>query len=532
MDIYEPKDYTIFGPTGCNHCGGVISETLVQILAAEGINIPPEIIRRGINAYVLHMDAGSVRINTPTDEKRIVAMFRGAGPKGTTGTKWESFDGFLQKLTKKIGAHIIHDWVSKIEFNPEGLPIVKTRKGRKQSYDLVVGAGGLNPSIFKLFKPLSNSFQAPKMTKSSIREFHLGNELIRKYFGDAMHVFLLDIPQLKFAALIPKGDYVTLVLLGEKIDKNLQETFLNSPVVKNCFPPDWDLTQKYSCQCFPSINVQSAVKPFCDRIVLIGDSATTKLYKNGIGAAYVTAKAAAITAIYGGVSSRHFKKYFWPVCKSIKDDNSIGKRIFSLIEIIQKQKHVKKGLLNQVHKENQNNSNYKPMSMILWDTFTGNAPYRDIFWRMLRPFLLFSLAKNTFEGLLRGRNAFKNIIEARGTDTGIGRIYQHGEIIIRQGEEARCMYVIQWGEVEIVSEKNGKEFRLATLGKGDFFGEMSLFERKVRSTSVKAKGLVQVITIDKQTLLRQIQVDPSVTFRILKKMSFRIHNLNQRLTQI
>ena len=36
-----------------------------------------------------------------------------------------------------------------------------------------------------------------------------------------MHVFLLDIPRLEIAALIPKGDYVTLAMLGEEIDDDL-----------------------------------------------------------------------------------------------------------------------------------------------------------------------------------------------------------------------------------------------------------------------------------------------------------------------
>jgi hypothetical protein len=43
-----------------------------------------------------------------------------------------------------------------------------------------------------------------------------------------MHVFLLDIPRLEFAALIPKGDYVTLCLLGDDIDEELMDRFFSS----------------------------------------------------------------------------------------------------------------------------------------------------------------------------------------------------------------------------------------------------------------------------------------------------------------
>ena len=87
VDIYEPRDYTSPGPKGCNMCGGIISETLVQNLATEGINLPPSVVQRGIDSYNMHMDVGSVRIDTPLQEKRIGAVHRGPGPRWTARCK-------------------------------------------------------------------------------------------------------------------------------------------------------------------------------------------------------------------------------------------------------------------------------------------------------------------------------------------------------------------------------------------------------------------------------------------------------------
>jgi len=50
------------------------------------------------------------------------------------------------------------------------------------------------------------------------------------------------------------------------------------------------------------------------------------------------------------------------------------------------------------------------------------------------------------------------------------------------------MYVIQEGQVEVLQEKNGKEVRLAICAKGDFFGEMAIFERDIRSATVRASA--------------------------------------------
>ena len=40
VDIYEPRDFTKPAPHGCNMCGGILSESLVQLLATEGIDLP------------------------------------------------------------------------------------------------------------------------------------------------------------------------------------------------------------------------------------------------------------------------------------------------------------------------------------------------------------------------------------------------------------------------------------------------------------------------------------------------------------
>lgn len=41
VDLYEPRDFRRPGPQGCNMCGGIVSESLVQNLAMEGISLPP-----------------------------------------------------------------------------------------------------------------------------------------------------------------------------------------------------------------------------------------------------------------------------------------------------------------------------------------------------------------------------------------------------------------------------------------------------------------------------------------------------------
>jgi CRP/FNR family cyclic AMP-dependent transcriptional regulator len=111
----------------------------------------------------------------------------------------------------------------------------------------------------------------------------------------------------------------------------------------------------------------------------------------------------------------------------------------------------------------------------------------------------------------------------------LGKLYPDGTIIVRQGEVGNCMYVIQEGEVEVLLRKGDTDVRVALLHEGDFFGEMAIFDQDVRSATVRARGEVRILTLEKRNFLRRIHEDPSLAFRILEKMSQRVRELNASL---
>jgi flavin-dependent dehydrogenase len=398
IDIYETKDFSAPGPAGCNMCGGVISESLVQLLATEGINLPDTVVRRGIDSYVLHSDVGTVRLETPHHEMRIASVHRGGGPRGAQSIVNGSFDGFLLDLACKKGANLIRARVEALAWE-NGRLRVGLKDGSAQTYDLLVGAVGVNTSTLALFETLGFRYRPPKTAKTFIAEFYLGAEAIKEYLGNSMHVFLIRFPGIDFAALIPKGDYVTLCLLGRKIDREAVDRFLDLPQVRSCFPPDWTHS-KNACQCSPKINVQEAKNPFCDRIVLIGDSGASRLYKDGIGAAYRAAKAASVTAVFEGISALDFRKFYLPAYRGAAMDNFFGKLIFFVVGLIRRLRFLQRGVLRLVGKEQKEENTKRRMSMVLWDSFTGSAPYREVFLRTLHPAFLGSFLVEIIKALL------------------------------------------------------------------------------------------------------------------------------------
>ena len=406
VDIYEPRDFSKPGPAGCNMCGGIVSESLVQALAIEGITLPADIVQRGIDSYVLHTDTERLRIDTPLQEKRIAALHRGGGPRDITAIKGGGLDGYLLTLARDLGAKIVAARVAEVGWDG-GRPQVRL-PDRAETYDLLAGATGVNSSGWQLFEALGLPSRRCKTTKAYITELHLGHEAITRHFGSAMHMFLLNIPRLDCAAIIPKGDFLTVCLLGRDIDAALISAFFQSPAVKRCFPSTW-IPAEGACHCAPKINIREASRPFMDRVVLLGDCGATRLYKDGIGAAYRTAKAAARTAVFSGIAARDFQRHYWPLYRAIAVDNRFGLLMFAVVHQIKAVHPLLRGVMRMSAKEQAAPGTARRMSIVLWDMFTGSAPYREIFVQTLHPRFLGRLAWESARALGSRNPATKEV---------------------------------------------------------------------------------------------------------------------------
>lgn len=407
VDVFEPRSFSDCGPAGCNHCGGIVSESLVQLLATDGINLPTEVVQRGIDSYVLHMDVGSVRILTPLEQSRIAAVYRGNGPRLGGPSGHTGFDQFLQEMAAAQGARIARELVARVDRDADGRMRVETVGGRSGIYELAVIASGVNSRLgADLMAKAGRPDDAAATVKTFICEFRLGRDTVEQRLGTSMHVFLLDLPRLQFAALIPKGDFVTCCLLGDDIDDELVASFLASREVRERFPEG--MPPPNCCHCFPRINIRGTRRPYGDRIVWIGDTGVARLYKDGIGAAYRTAKAAASTAAFNGVAASDFERHYMPTCRSISGDNRIGKAIFAGSHLAQRLRFCRKAMHRMTWEEQSFPDNPRRLSGILWDLFSGSAPYTDILRRACHPAFLSGFLWHATFGNLRPPAGLEN----------------------------------------------------------------------------------------------------------------------------
>lgn len=98
-----------------------------------------------------------------------------------------------------------------------------------------------------------------------------------------------------------------------------------------------------------------------------------------------------------------------------------------------------------------------------------------------------------------------------------------GKILARQGEPGREFYVILDGKADV--EIGGTQ--VATLGPGDFFGEMALLDQGPRVATVKASSDMEVAVLDPREFVSLIEEHPAVARKVLKVMAARLRRAEQ-----
>jgi len=114
----------------------------------------------------------------------------------------------------------------------------------------------------------------------------------------------------------------------------------------------------------------------------------------------------------------------------------------------------------------------------------------------------------------------------------LGKVYQPGQDIVRQGESGDCMYVIQGGEVDVLRMVDGVETAVDKMGPGDIFGEIAIVETTVRTSTVRAATEVRAITVDRETFLRRVKEDPTVALNVLRVMAGRVRRLDGEIVRL
>jgi len=103
--------------------------------------------------------------------------------------------------------------------------------------------------------------------------------------------------------------------------------------------------------------------------------------------------------------------------------------------------------------------------------------------------------------------------------------FDTGEKLVVEGDRGDSLFVVAAGQVTV--SKSGEEIgassvSLATLGPGDYFGEMSLLTGAPRTATVTAQGAVEVMVLDRAALAPALQSDPPLAETLSRVLAQRV----------
>jgi len=115
------------------------------------------------------------------------------------------------------------------------------------------------------------------------------------------------------------------------------------------------------------------------------------------------------------------------------------------------------------------------------------------------------------------------------------RTYNEGEVVFRQDDPGVGLYIIRDGQVEVYNENvNMIRNKIATLNKGDFFGDISLLNESPRSGTVLASKKTVLYGLFKPDLLNLMDSDPKLgqrlVYRLAQIVAERLRLINGKLS--
>ena len=365
-------------PSGCNRCAGILSSHLWSNLAELNLSIPEDVIQADLQSYNIHLDHQSIRLDRPDPSRRIISVYRGGGPRLVEGPPEASFDHFLLAQAVSRGAQHIRHRVRDVKW--DGQPVLSTAN-EQYTASLLVLATGINSR-----SPLDASYEyrQPKT------EVMAQDEVFRPQGWDSAEVnaYFKHPSGLSFGAIIPKGRYLNISLLGKGFTRSSIDEFITAQNLTDLLEHD---PSGNLCGCNPRIAVSAARHYFGDRWVAVGDAAVTRLYKDGIGSAYNTSRQAMTVAVKVGISGSVFRKNYAPTCRSIDIDNFYGSLLFRMWNFILGSPAILETWKGAVRWEMSQPARERRHTNILWGMLTGDEPYRQLFYRSINIIALLHL---------------------------------------------------------------------------------------------------------------------------------------------
>jgi hypothetical protein len=417
--IVEKRGLTNLGTDGfqcwgCNFCAGGISPRLNEVLEEHGLVVPEEVIQGRIDYVWIKGQWKNFRLRVPKG-MRMYSVFRGSLPSRRSGRP-EGFDGFLLGEAVKKGARILYGKVEAMAYAASGMPRLRVRTKSGEVVSLEAGfvaiATGINAhggldyrddALIVSLQRLNPAFVPGKSRKAFIFELEVGEDYLARH----MHreIYFIEYASkhlaLEHTALVPKGRFLTVAMIGKSIDEavlagdsqQIVHDFLTLPQIERILPGIE--AARLACACAPRMAVTTARSPFGDRFAIIGDAVGSRLNKDGLFSAHVTASRLAQTVLHDGIDKQALAKGYGKAIKWLAADNRFGRMVFGVSRVAFTRPVLSRITYQAFATECKvRDERSRPLSAVLWKIASGTADYREV----LRDMCSYGVLRSVFAG--------------------------------------------------------------------------------------------------------------------------------------
>ena len=341
-----------------NQCAGVLSAPGPRLLSvALGGAVPETIYQRRIAGYVLHGSDRALRLDgealgeTPLVLRRV------------------ELDALLLDRAKSEGVKVVPARATEVEVGRDG--VVVYTEGDCVRGDAVVGAFALDQTMAHVFAR-QTAYRPPAALGTLTCKIHpAGLDPISGLLDDCIHVFLPRLGGIEFGALIPKGNHITVLIAGARLQSSDLEAFLTLEQVARLLPRQ-PKVEAYYKGAFPL----GPARGICDdRYVVIGDAAgLVRPFKGkGINCALESGQRCAQIMLGRGLSAEALAGVAQGQGQLMRDAG-YGRLVRRLVMLTERFDLLDPFLLAA--------DRSAPLRQALFDCVSGRTTYRDV---VLRP---------------------------------------------------------------------------------------------------------------------------------------------------
>jgi flavin-dependent dehydrogenase len=417
----QPSGALPNNPRGCNYCAGIISPRLHNALDKIGISLPEKLICEEFGHIWIH----GLWKNFPlklAPGQRMYSLFRGSLPHDrqdrTTG-----LDGFLLNEARTRGAAVMAGEAVDIRYAPSKKPYVRVATASRKEIgieaDFLAIATGISPfkditteenSIFGAFRRINPGFTPPRVRPALIFELKPGRAYLKKYMNKEIYFIVSGSKKLRLdhISLVPKGDYLTVAMVGDRIDRasfpedtqKIIHDFLSLSHCRAILPHITPHNTPVACSCTPFMVTTPAKGAICDRMAVVGDALGSRLYRDGIFSAFIGAEALAKTVIHRGVDKKSLSNGYEHVIKWLKIDSRYAERVIGCIQTVLKSPFLSRILYQTFATEMKNKSReQRPLGQALLELGSGGTDYAHVYNSLIRLPVLLSILRGTVKTL-------------------------------------------------------------------------------------------------------------------------------------